>query len=158
MVDTENRLKLGCTLSPASLIVSPWTITWSMTVALISSDISTLCLPLPLCPPLPLPLSCPLPPRRPPRIRTRPRPLTLFLLSILRLSPSHLQQPVCSLNWLILVVTSFDTSEIHFEWLCLINDMFSLFVFDCCHVCLPVWMTCALECRMCFETENVEFC
>src|SRR4029434_1738812 len=70
---------------------------------LISSDISTICLPLPLCPPLPL--SCPLPPSRPPRIRSRPRPLTLFLLSILRLSPSHLQQPVCSLNWLILVVS-----------------------------------------------------
>lgn len=106
MVDTENRLKLGCTLSPASLIVSPWTRTWSITVARISSDISTLCLPFPLHPPLPL--SCPpppLPPRRPPRIRTRPRPLTLFLLSILRLSPSHLQQPVCSLNWLILVVS-----------------------------------------------------
>lgn len=98
MVDTENRLKLGCTLSPASLIVSPWTRTWSMTVARISSDTSTLCLPLHP----PLPLSCP-PPRRPPRIRTRP--LTLFLLSIFRLSPSHLQQPVCSLNWLILVVS-----------------------------------------------------
>ena len=26
-------------------------------------------------------------------------------VSILRLSPSHLQQPVCSLNWLILVVS-----------------------------------------------------
>lgn len=101
MVDTENRLKLGCTLSPASLIVSPWTRTWSITVARISSDISTLCLPLLL-----RPLSCPPPPpHRPPRIRTRPRPLTLFLLSILRLSPSHLQQPVCSLNWLILVVS-----------------------------------------------------
>ena len=87
MVDTEHRLKLGCTLSPASLIVSPWTRTWSITVAKISSDISTLRPPLPLsCPPPPLP------PRRPPRIRTRPRPLTLFLLSILRLSPSHLQQ------------------------------------------------------------------
>jgi len=35
------------------------------------------------------------------------------------------------------------------------NDMCSLFVFDCCHLCLPVWMTCALECRMCFENENV---
>lgn len=94
MVDTENRLKLGCTLSPASLIVSPWTRTWSITVAQISSDISTLYLPLPLHPP-----------RCQPRILTRPRPLTLFLLSILRLSPSHLQQPVCSLNWLILVVS-----------------------------------------------------
>ncbi len=31
----------------------------------------------------------------------------------------------------------------------------SLFVFDCCHLCLPVWMTCALECRRCFENENV---
>ena len=27
------------------------------------------------------------------------------IVSILRLSPSHLQQPVCSLNWLILVVS-----------------------------------------------------
>ena len=52
-------------------------------------------------------------------------------------------------------VTWFETSEINFEWLCLINDMCSLFVFDCCHLCLPVWMTCALECRMCFENENV---
>ena len=52
-------------------------------------------------------------------------------------------------------VTWFETSEISFEWLCLINDMCSLFVFDCCHLCLPVWMTCALECRMCFENENV---
>ncbi len=100
MVDTENRLKLGCILSPASLIVSPWTRRWSMTVSQISSDISNLCPPLPLsCPPPALP------PRHPPHIRTRPRSLTLFLLSILRLSPSHLQQPVCSLNWLIFVVT-----------------------------------------------------
>ena len=97
MVDTENQLKLGCTLSPASLIVSPWTRTWSITVARISSDISTLCLTLPLHPPLP--------PRRPPRILTHPYPLTLILLSILRLSPLHLKQPVCSLNWLILVVS-----------------------------------------------------
>ena len=52
-------------------------------------------------------------------------------------------------------VTWFETSEINFDWLCLINDMCSLFVFDCCHLCLPVWMTCALECRMCFENENV---
>ena len=52
-------------------------------------------------------------------------------------------------------VTSFETSEINFEWLCLVNDMFSLFVFDCCHLCLPVWMTCALECRMCFKNKNV---
>ena len=156
MVDTENRLKLGCTLSPASLIVSPWTITWSMTVALISSNISTLCLPLPLCPPLPLTCPPPLPPRRPPRTRTRPRPLTLFLQSILRPSPSHLQQTVCSQNCLILVVSHHLTSsEIYFEWLCLINDRGSLLVWDCCHLCLPVWMTCALECRMCFETENV---
>ncbi len=75
------------------------------TVARISSDISTHCLPLPHPPPLPL--SCPPPPllplRCPPRIRTRP--LTSFLLSIRRLSPSHLQQPVCSLNWHILVVS-----------------------------------------------------
>ncbi len=55
MVDTENRLKLGCFLSPASLTVSPWTRTWSMTVARISSDSSTLCLPL-------RPLPCPPPP------------------------------------------------------------------------------------------------
>ena len=113
MVDTENRLKLDCTLNSASLIVSPWTRTCSMTVARISSDISTLCLPLPLCPPLPFTLCLPrplcfpppLPPCHPPRIHTHPRPLTWFLPSILRLSPSHLQQPVCSLNWHILVVS-----------------------------------------------------
>ena len=52
-------------------------------------------------------------------------------------------------------VTWFKTSEINFDWLCLINYMCSLFVFDYCHLCLPVWMTCALECRMCFENENV---
>ena len=50
MVDTENQLKLGYTLCPASLIVSPWTRTWSI----ISLDFSTLCLPLRL----PLLLSC----------------------------------------------------------------------------------------------------
>ena len=33
MVDTENQLKLGYTLCPASLIVSPWKRTWSMVVA-----------------------------------------------------------------------------------------------------------------------------
>ena len=76
MVDAENRLKFGCTLSPASLLVSPWTRTWSMTVARISSDISTHFLPLPLCPPLPLSCPPPLPPRCPPRICTCPRPLT----------------------------------------------------------------------------------
>ena len=52
-------------------------------------------------------------------------------------------------------VTWFETSEIYFDWLCLINDMCSLFVFHCCHLCSPVWMTCASECRMGFENENV---
>ena len=32
-------------------------------------------------------------------------------------------------------VTWFETSEINFDWLCLINDMCSLFVFYCCHLC-----------------------
>ena len=77
-------------------------------------------------------------------------------VSILRLSPSHLQQPVCSLNWLILVVLhhlkqveSILSGCVQSICIC------SLFVFDCCHLCLPVWMTCALECRMWFENENV---
>jgi len=83
VVDTENRLKLGCTLSPASLIVSPWTGTWSMTVAQISSHF-------------------------------------LFLLLLLFLG----------------------------------GDMCSLFVFDCCHLCLPVWMTC-IRVQNVFENENV---
>ena len=42
MVDTVNRLMLGCTLCPASLMVIPWIRTWSITVALISSDITVL--------------------------------------------------------------------------------------------------------------------
>lgn len=110
MVDTENRLKLGCTLSPASLIVSPWTRTWSITVARISSDISTLCLPLPLRPPLPL--SCPpppLPPRRPPRIRTCPRPL--IVSSIHSQTFSFPPSTTCLLSELAYIgcVASFET-------------------------------------------------
>ncbi len=155
MVGTENRLKLGCTPSPASLIVNPWTRTWFMTVARISSDISTLSFSSSSSS-----SSSFLPPSSSssssPTSHTHSSSSSHIVSSIiLRLSPSHLQQPVCSLNWLILVVTSFETGYINFEWLCSINDMCSLFVFDCCHLCLPVWMTCALECRMCFENENV---
>ena len=69
------------------------------------------------------------------------------IFSLLRQQDSELAYIGC--------VTWFETSEINFEWLCLINDMCSLFVFDCCHLCLPVWMTCTLECRMCFKNENV---
>ncbi len=59
-------LRLGCTLSPASLSVNPWLITWSTIVAQISLHRfgCLLCacptplpgLPLPLALPLPLPL------------------------------------------------------------------------------------------------------
>jgi len=116
-----------------------------------SSSSSSSSLPPPPPSPLPPRLSCPPPPRRrPPRIC--PRPLTLFLLSILRLSPSHIQQPfssVCSLNWLILVVSHhLKQVESVLSGCVRSNDMCSLFVFDCCHLCLPVWMTCALECRI----------
>ncbi len=61
----------GCTLRPASAIVSPWLRTWSTSVALISSG-THIC-PRPL---LPLPLFCL--PTPPPRSLT---PLPLLLLS-----------------------------------------------------------------------------
>jgi len=44
MVDTVNLLMFGCTLCPAFLVLIPRTRTWSITVALISSDITILCL------------------------------------------------------------------------------------------------------------------
>ena len=67
MVATENLLKLGCTLCPASLIVIPWT----RTVARIWSEITILGLAL-RCP-------CTLHPRPPHLTRTLPPlPLTLF--------------------------------------------------------------------------------
>ena len=53
MVDTVNLLMFGCTLCPASLMLIPWTRTWSITVALISSDITVLCLRWPPRPPQP---------------------------------------------------------------------------------------------------------
>lgn len=49
---TVQRCKFGCTLKSASLKESPWFTTWSITVALISSE--TTALGLPLLPPLPL--------------------------------------------------------------------------------------------------------
>ncbi len=53
MVDTVNLLMFGCTLCPASLMLIPWTRIWSITVALISSDITVLCLRWPPWPPRP---------------------------------------------------------------------------------------------------------
>ncbi len=57
--DTVDLFTLGCTLRPASSIVKPWFMTWSM----ISSETLTLLFP-------PLPLSC-LPLTPPPCILTR---------------------------------------------------------------------------------------
>ncbi len=72
MEATVDRLRLGWTLSPASLSDRPWFITWSMIVALISSVTTALTLlwtapriltplPLPLlpCPGPTTPLPCP---------------------------------------------------------------------------------------------------
>jgi len=70
-------------------------------------------------------------------------------LSILRLSPSHLHQPVCSLNWLILVVTSFETGWISFEWLCSIK----WHVFSICIWLLPLVFTSIDD--MCIRVQNV---
>ncbi len=60
MEATVDRLKLGCTLSPASLSERPWLITWSMIVARISS-LTTVLAALGMPPPCILtPLPCPL--------------------------------------------------------------------------------------------------
>lgn len=60
MEATVDRLKLGCTLSPASLSERPWLITWSMIVARISS-LTTVLAALGMPPPRILtPLPCPL--------------------------------------------------------------------------------------------------
>lgn len=48
---TVERCRFGCTLWPASLIERPWFTTWSITVALISSETTALDLPLILLPP-----------------------------------------------------------------------------------------------------------
>jgi hypothetical protein len=62
MVATVNLLRFGRTLSPASAIVMPWTMTWSMTVARISSVMMVRgCLALPPGPSLPC-WPAPLPP------------------------------------------------------------------------------------------------
>ncbi len=67
---TVSRLRFGCTRSPASLYDSPWFMTWSIIVALISSVTLALALlwapthiltPLPLPCPCTTPLSCPCP-------------------------------------------------------------------------------------------------
>ena len=58
---TVKRLKLGCTLCPASRIVSPWLMTWSTKVALISFESCCLLWPWTPLPALPLPLTLPPP-------------------------------------------------------------------------------------------------
>lgn len=68
---TVERCRFGCTLWPASLIEWPWFTTWSITVALISSETTALDLPLILLPP---------------RIRI-PRPLPATLLPLSATSP-----------------------------------------------------------------------
>ena len=87
MVATENLLRFGWTRCPASVIVMPWTMTWSMTVALISSVMKMRCL---ACPPSPLP---PRPAPLPPLTQTPLSPLTrtpllLSWSSILVFEPS----------------------------------------------------------------------
>ncbi len=139
MVDTENWLKLCCTLSPASLIVSPWTRTWSMTIARIVFLFILLFLFLAL--------------------------FLLFTLLAYALVLSHcffypfsdFLLPTCLLSELAYIgcVTSFETGCINFEWLYSINYMCSLFVFDCCHLCLPVWMTCIRVQNVFWEWECV---
>ncbi len=111
MVDTVNLLMFGCTLCPASLMLIPWTRTWSITVALISSDITVLCLRWP-----------PRPPRSP---LTRTLPLRLL---------SELAYCICAL-------TSLATSVINFELLCSSGDTCALIVFDFCHLCSPLCST-----------------
>ncbi len=56
---TVKRLKFGCTLCPASRIVSPWLMTWSTKVALISFESVCLLWPWTPLPALPLPLTLP---------------------------------------------------------------------------------------------------
>ncbi len=73
MDTTVDRLKLGCTLSPASLSERPWLITWSMIVAQISS-LTTVLAALGMPPPRILtPLPCPL---LGPALLPGPAPLT----------------------------------------------------------------------------------
>ncbi len=75
MVATVNLLRFGRTLSPASAIVMPWTMTWSMTVARISSVMMVRgCLALPPGPP-PLPCWPPPLPCWPPPLPCWPPPL-----------------------------------------------------------------------------------
>ncbi len=121
MVDTVNLLMFGCTLCPASLMLIPWTRTWSITVALISSDITVLCLRWPPRPP------------QPPLTRTLP----LRFLSIVgphKPVRSELAYCICSL-------TSLATSVISFELLCSSGDTCALIVFDLCHLCSPLCST-----------------
>ncbi len=76
MEATVDRLKLGCTLSPASLNERPWLITWSMIVARISS-LTTVLAALGMPPPRILtPLPCPL---LGPALLPGPAPLTASL-------------------------------------------------------------------------------
>ncbi len=169
MVATVNLLRFGRTLSPASAIVMPWTMTWSMTVARISSVMMVQgCLALPPGPsPLPCwppPLPCWPPPLLPwpallPPLTQIPLPLTL---------PSsivfvwNLQQTVHSELAFIHVVTALATSVFNFESLCVMNDA------RCVH-CVQILLTVAsilhhmsfhlriwaeLFCNLCFSKEK----
>ncbi len=116
MVATVNLLRFGRTLSPASAIVMPWTMTWSMTVARISSVMMVRgCLALP---PGPSPLPCWPPPLPcwPPPLPCWPPPLPCWPpLSLVGLPLSlvglllFFHGQLFSLLWL----------EFLFPWLCL---------------------------------------
>lgn len=80
---TVYLLKFGCTLCPASLIVRPWLTTWSTKVALISSEITFLGLPLPRLP-------------RPPPLTLTPLALPLFP-TLASIAPKLKSSPVALL-------------------------------------------------------------
>ncbi len=164
MVATVNLLRFGRTLSPASAIVMSWTMTWSMTVARISSVMMVRgCLallpgpsPLPCWPPplpcWPPPLPCwppPLPcwppplPCWPPPLLPWPAllpPLTRIPLPLTLPSSIvfvwNLQQTVHSELAFIHVVTALATSVFNFESLCVMNDA------RCVH-CVQILLTVA---------------
>ena len=114
MVDTVNLLMFGCTLCPASLMLIPWTRTWSIRVALISSDSTVLCLRWP---------------PRPPLTRTLPlRFLSIVgphkpVLSELAYMFPHIISHKCDQFWVVV-----------FKWW----HPCALIVFDLCHLCSPL--------------------
>jgi len=152
MVATVNLLRFGRTLSPASAIVMLWTMTWSITVAHISSIMMVWwgCLALP---PGPSPLPCWSPPlpRWPALLTQIPLPQTL-LLSIVFVW--NLQQTVHSELAFIHVVTALATSVFNFESLCVMNDA------RCSLCCIQILLSFHLRlwaelfCNLCFSKEK----